>query len=61
MEQQSLDDSVTHCEKRAIGANGGFGYKSTSDVFDIALMDSAILAFWICSTTKVKKKQTIMC
>lgn len=59
MEQQSLDDSVTHCEKRAIGTNGGFGYKSTSDVFDIALMDSAILAFWVCSTSKEKKVQRI--
>lgn len=59
MEQPDLDDSVTHCEKRAIGSNGGFGFKSTSEAFDIVLMDSAILAFWICSEQKEKKVQKI--
>lgn len=57
MEQPDLDDSVTHCERRAIGSNGGYGFKSTSDAFDIVLMDSAILAYWLCSQQKEKKQK----
>jgi phage terminase large subunit-like protein len=58
--QKSLTDSVTNCEKRLIGSQGGFGYKSIVDIYDISLMDSAILAFWLCATTKeAKKKQSI--
>lgn len=57
--QPSLTHSVSNCEKRAIGSKGGFGYKSISDLYDISLMDSAILAFWIASTTKEQKPQTI--
>lgn len=59
MEQPALDDSVTHCEKRAIGSNGGFGYKSSNDCFDIALMDSAIMAYWLCASAKEKKVQKV--
>lgn len=38
----------TNCDKRNIGSNGGFGYKSQFDDMDIALMDSALLAHWAC-------------
>lgn len=57
--QQSLSQVTTNCDKRNIGSNGGFGYKSQFDDMDIALMDSALLAHWACSTTKPKKKQQI--
>lgn len=57
--QPSLFDAATHCEKRAIGTNGGFGYKSQVEDIDITLLDSAILAFWACSKAKTKKKQRI--
>lgn len=59
--QPSLDDSVTHCEKRLIGTKGGYGYQSTTEAFDIVLMESAILAYWLCSsnTKKPKKRQKI--
>ena len=50
---------VSNCEKRAIGSNGGFGYRAIRDDQEIALMDSVILAYWSCSTSKVKKKQRI--
>lgn len=50
--QPALRNSVTNCEKRAIGSNGGFGFKSISDVYDIAIMDSAILAHWLAATQK---------
>ena len=58
--QKLLRDVVTNCEKRLIGSQGGFGYKSLMETHDIAIMDSMILAYWICATTKEKKKtQTI--
>ena len=58
--QPSLAQSVTNCEKRAIGSNGGFGYKSIKDTADIALMDSAVFAIWAAFTAKdVKKRQKI--
>lgn len=57
--QPSLSKVVTNCDKRNIGSNGGFGYRSHFDDVDISLMDSALLAHWLCATTKPKKKQKI--
>jgi len=59
MGQPSLVQVVSNCEKRAIGTNGGFGYKAILDGARIELMDSMILAFWSCSEQKEKRKQTI--
>ena len=59
MAQPSLVRSVSNCEKRAIGSNGGFGYKSIRDDTDISLMDSVILAHWACATYKEAKPQKI--
>lgn len=60
MGQQSLRDIVTNCGKRLIGTQGGFGYKSLVDSYDISIMDSMILAFWICNITKESRpKQSI--
>ena len=59
MNQPSLTQSVTNCEKRAIGTQGGFGYRSLKDGIDITLLDSIILASWKCTKSKAKKKQTI--
>lgn len=60
MNQPSLRQAATNSEKRAIGSNGGFGYKSIKPEVEIALLDSAILAYWACSTTKKEgKKQQI--
>lgn len=58
-DQPSLSQVVTNCEKRAIGTNGGFGYKALIEEHEIALMDSIILAYWLCITTKEAKKQRI--
>ena len=52
MGQQPLEEVVTNSEKRAIGSNGGFGYKSLTESVDVAVMDSVILAHWLCATTK---------
>lgn len=57
--QPSLTQIVSNCEKRNIGSNGGFGYKSQVEDYDIALMDSAILAHWACSEAKPKRRQRI--
>lgn len=57
MNQPSLMQSVSNCEKRAIGTNGGFGYKSLREDIEIALLDSVIYAYWACSNFKEKKKQ----
>ena len=57
--QPSLKKITTNCEKRNIGSNGGFGYRSHFADMDISLMDSALLAHWACLTTKPKKKQKI--
>ena len=57
--QPSLTQVVTNCEKRLIGSNGGFGYKSQFEDMDISLMDSALLAHWACHEFKPKKKQKL--
>lgn len=58
--QQSLKDVIVNCQKRPIGSNGGFGYSSLVDIYDISIMDSIILAFWACSITKnTTPKQSI--
>ena len=57
--QPSLAKVATNCDKRNIGSNGGFGYRSHFSDMDISLMDSALLAHWACVTTKPKKKQKI--
>lgn len=59
-DQPSLTQVVTNCKKRAIGTNSGFGYKALLEEHEIALLDSVILAHWICASTKEKKvKQKI--
>lgn len=58
-DQPSLTHVVTNCEKRTIGSNGGFGYKSQFEDMDISLMDSALLAHWACNEYKPKPKQRI--
>ena len=59
MGQEKLKNVVTNCKKRLIGSKGGFGYSSIVDTEDIAIMDSMILAFWLCATAKEQPKQTI--
>ena len=58
-DQPSMTQAATNCEKRAIGSNGGFGYKAQKEGIEIALLDSAVLAFWACSESKVKKQQRV--
>lgn len=57
--QPSLTTIATNVEKRAIGSNGGFGYKCLKPTLDISVLDSVVLANWSCSTSKERRKQKI--
>ena len=57
--QPSLYQVVTNCDKRNIGTQGGFGYRSQIEENDISLMESMILAHWLASESKEVKKQKI--
>lgn len=57
--QASLTQSVSNCEKRAIGTGGGFGYKSVKPEIDVGLLESVVLAYWMCSESKEPKIQKI--
>lgn len=57
--QKKVAESVTNCEKRAIGSHGGFGYKSIKTGCDVGILDSLILAHWVQATFKETKKQQI--
>ena len=59
MGQPSLRQAVTNCDRRAIGSSGGYGFKSLKPEIDISLMESMVLAHWICAVSKVKRKQII--
>ena len=59
--QPSMVQVASNCDKRAIGSNGGFGYKAIKEGIEIALLDSLILANWACSNFKERKKQKIYC
>lgn len=50
--QTVLADVVTHCKKRTIGSNGGFGYEALTDELDISMLDSVMLAHFLCSQDK---------
>lgn len=59
MGQPALTQAVSNCEKRAIGSNGGFGYRAILEGVKIELMDSMVLAYWACHESKEKRKQRI--
>ena len=59
MNQPALTQSISNCEKRMIGSAGGFGYKSLKEPIEIGLMESAIIAYWACSESKIKAKQRV--
>ena len=59
MKQPSLRQIVSNCERRNIGVNGGYGFKSQLEGADIALLDSVILANWLCVTDKGEHKQKV--
>lgn len=59
MGQPSLAQAASNCVKRAIGTSGGFGYKALKEEIKIELLDSVILAHWLCKETKPPRKPKI--
>lgn len=57
--QPALAQIAANCEHRAIGANGGFGYKSILEGADPSLLEAVSLAHWLCFNAKEKKTQKI--
>lgn len=55
--QKSLTTVIENCEHRALGSNGGFGYRSLKEQCSIVLLDGIMLAHWACATSKPKKKR----
>lgn len=60
MEQPSVEQAITNTEHRAIGTNGGYGYKSLRNGIDISIVDSIVLANWaVTEWGKEVKRQTV--
>lgn len=59
MPQPALDIAVTNCEKKLYGNRGAFIYVSNVETVDITIMESAVLAFWLCSNTKEQRGQRV--
>ena len=59
MSQPSVRQVVSNCERRSIGSGGGYGYRSQLAEADISLLDSMILAIWLCSEDKGERRQRV--
>lgn len=59
MPQPTFDEAVTNCEKKKYGNRGAFIYVPNVETIDITIMESAILAFWLCSNAKESKGQRV--
>lgn len=59
MAQPSLMQSVCNCERRAIGNQGGYGFRSQKEEIDVALMESMVIAHWMCASAKERRKQKV--
>lgn len=57
--QPSVTQAISNCEKRMIGSNGAFGFRSIKQGVDISIVESLAFAYWACATTKERKKQRI--
>lgn len=59
MGQVSLTQSVTNCEKRAIGTAGGYGFKSAKLGVDVSLLETCALAYFFAKNYTPRKKQQV--
>lgn len=57
--QPALVQAATNCERRPIGSAGGFGFRAIKDPVEIALLESAINAFYACCEYRAKNKQLV--
>lgn len=59
IDQEALRLAVSNCQHRPIGNKGGFGYQTKEDQYEVGLIESVSLAFWLCFESKEKKKQKV--
>lgn len=59
IDQEALRHAISNCEHRRIGNKGGFGYKTLNEEYEVALIESVAMSYWLCSLSKVSKKQKI--
>lgn len=59
MPQPLLDVAVTNCEKKKYGSRGAFIYVPCVETIDITIMESAVLAHWLCMNAKENKGQKV--
>ena len=57
--QPAVVQAISNCEKRMIGTNGAFGYRSIKKDVDVSIVESMAIAYWLCASTKEKRKQKI--
>lgn len=57
--QPSVVQAISNCEKRFIGSNGAFGFRSIKTGVDVSIVESMALAHWLCVVTKERRKQKI--
>ena len=58
-DQPSVTQAVSNCEKRLIGNNGGFGFRSLKEEVEVAIVESLAIAHWACTQIKERKRQRI--
>ena len=59
IDQEALRNAISNCTHRPIGSKGGFGYDTLDDAYEVALIESISLAYWLCSESKAKIQQKI--
>lgn len=57
--QPSVTQAISNCEKRLIGTNGAFGYRSIHEGVDVSIVESLALAYWLSTQAKERAKQRI--
>lgn len=57
--QEGLASVASNCEHRPIGSSGGFGYRALEETAEIAILESAVLAYWHRHESKDRKKQKV--
>ena len=57
--QPGVVQAVSNCERRLIGNNGAFGFRSIKNNADVSLVESLAFAYWARATMTEKRKQKI--
>jgi phage terminase large subunit-like protein len=59
IDQEALRNAVSNCTHRNIGNKGGFGYKSLDEAYEVSLVESVALAYWLCLESKETTVQAV--